>query len=107
MRKRKVNIDARPAQDVPETEALETEREQRYEEVNGETSTEGVGMGYTGGDPIEDVTTGDGPVAGESIEPPVPKRTGRRQTKAQKVKKQRERWAEKGNHTAARSSKKI
>ena len=106
MRKKKEHIKAANS-DIPETDAMETEREQRFEEINGETSTEGVGMGYTRGEFLEQIETGDGPVAGDSIEPPIPNRTAHRTTKAQKVKRQREKWAAKGNHTAARSSKKI
>lgn len=116
MRKKKENIAAQGRarrDDIPENDAMESEREQRFEEINGATSTEGVGPGFDTPEPddlIENMQTSDGPVAGESISPPnepigLPggkKRKGKaKRSRMRMVDRQR------GNHIAARSARKI
>jgi hypothetical protein len=72
MRKKKENISLQSARDVPLTEALETEREARYEEIAGENATEGLGPRYTTEPRLErSIELSDGPLAGESLAPPL------------------------------------
>ena len=112
MRKKKENIKINSDPDVPKNEALETEREERYEEISGEMSTEGVGAGFTTDVEFdESIESADGPLAGESIEPPLTKSdmTGKAKTKSRlrKGKKRDARVRTVGRHAAARSSKKY
>ena len=104
MRKTKENLRlAKTNQDVPDVEALETEREQRYEEIDGETSTEGVGRGFTTDSAFEEsVDSADGPLSGDSMTPPV-----HRTNLSKKNKRRRKVNPNHGNHPAARSSKAI
>ena len=107
MRKKKENIAYNAKRDpkIPETDAMETEREQRMEEISGETSTEGVGPGFDSGDrEPEGFESADGPLSGEVMEPP---RIGRGHARKRKKGQHPEEWRNKGNHIAARSSKKI
>jgi hypothetical protein len=107
MRKKKENLAYNAKRDpmIPETDALESEREQRMEEIGGESSTEGLGPGFDSGlDEPEGFESADGPLSGDSMEPP----TGRRGHAKKRRKGQHpEEWRNKGNHIAARSSKKI
>lgn len=113
MRRKKENIKhiSNPNRDAdPETDAMESEREQRFEEINGVTSSEGVGPGFDTPDEddlLDDVATADGPVTGESITPPTAPagRRGRARRKHRRNARMVDR--QRGNHTAARSTKQI
>jgi hypothetical protein len=111
MRKKKENIvfnsERMKDEDLPEpvADAIETAREEHMEEINGENATEGLGPGYTSGEADHEPTTSvDGPIAGDAFTPPNRKRG--RATKRKKGPHPSE-WLEKGNHTAADSSKTL
>jgi len=109
MRKKKENIRLQTLSqtDEPLPEALESEREQRYEEMSGETATEGVGVGYDTDPRFENsVDSADGPLSQESIDPPTRPRGMTGSKKAERRKK-RSHGVPQGRHAAARSSKKI
>jgi hypothetical protein len=105
MRKKKENIRLQTLSqtDEPLPEALESDREQRYEEMSGETATEGVGPGFDTDPEFENsVDSADGPLSQDSMDPP----TRPRGISSKKTKKKRH--ASPGTrHAAARSSKKI
>lgn len=107
MRKKKENIKLQTQpREEPMPEALESEREQRYEEMSGESATEGVGAGYDTDPEFENsVRTADGPLSQDSIEPPT-RPVGLSTTKKAK-KKRRVEANPQSRHAAARSSKKI
>jgi hypothetical protein len=112
MRKKKENIKINSDPEIPKTEALETEREERYEEVTGEASTEALGPGYTTEPNFESsIDSSDGPLAGDSLEPPFTKQDllGKaKSTKRRKGKGKGEPHTKTvGRHAAARSSKKY
>ncbi|HYF48055.1 MAG TPA: hypothetical protein VEJ63_01520 [Planctomycetota bacterium] len=114
MRKKKENISLnaqrhRDEDEIAELEALETAREEDMEAIDGESSTEGVGPGFTSADSgLEHVSSADGPVSGDWFEPPTRHyRIKRGKARGTKKSKHPEEWLDKGNHTAARSSKKI
>ena len=109
MRKKKENIsrnaNTRHKENIPDFDAIETAREEDFEAMNGETATEAVGQAFDTSDEFDDVRTADGPASGTATDPPHLRRGS-----AQRRKKRSphpEEWREKGNHTAARSSKKI
>ncbi|HLX63433.1 MAG TPA: hypothetical protein VKX17_19335 [Planctomycetota bacterium] len=111
MRKTKESL-AHPPQVGSEQmrEAQETENEERYDAVGGETSTEGVGRGFdaSGEEPSEfekSESSADGPLSGEMSDPPMKKGMGRA-----KVKRRHKRIHpanSPSNHPAANSSKTI
>lgn len=111
MRKTKANLSHPPVSDESEVrENEETENDERYEAINGETSSEGVGRGFDaeGADATaleKDEATADGPLSGEETDPP---RSGRVRVK-RKGKKGRAVTPPHGrsNHRAAFSSKTI
>jgi hypothetical protein len=112
MRKKKENIKINSDPDLPKTDALETEREERYEEIAGEMATDNVGSGFTTNPNFDaSIDSADGPLAGESIEPPVSMRelSGKAKSKSRlrKTKKHEPRVRTVGRHAAARSSKKY
>jgi len=114
MRKKKENINInaqrlRDSDQLPETEAMETAREEHKEAINGETSSEGVGPGFTSSEgDHETVTSADGPISGDSFDPPQRRmRANKGQARRTKKSKHPEEWLDKGNHIAARSSKKF
>lgn len=115
MRKKKETIRRKEEfPDLPMTDAMETETEQRHEETAGERATEELGPGFDApGEENEIPISADGPPAGDSLEPPVtpakgiattsePRRPGGR-----KRSKHPAQWATKGDRPAAHSSKKI
>jgi hypothetical protein len=105
MRKKKENLRLQTLSqtDEPLPEALESEREQRYEEMSGETATEGVGAGFDAGPEFEESVDGaDGPLSQDSMDPP----TRPRGISSKKVKKKRH-AVRATRHAAARSSKKM
>lgn len=105
MRKKKENVLINSDPDIPKTPGLETQREERYEETSGESSTVGLGAAYTNEPRFEKtIQTGDGPLAGETTDPPLSKReiTGSRRKS-----RRRHRGRTVGRHAAARSSKTI
>jgi hypothetical protein len=110
MRKKKENIvfnsQRAKDEDLPEpvADAIETAREEHMEEINGENATEGLGPGYTSGEHDHASGASDGPISGDTFAPPNRKRG--RATKRKKGPHPTE-WLEKGNHTAADSSKTI
>jgi hypothetical protein len=109
MRKKKENIRLTSAKSGEREidEALETEREERYEEIAGEMATDDVGPGYTNEPAFEHSIEGnEGPLSGESNTPPdkkqivgESKRVTRRRHRAKRLPQ--------GRHAAARSSKKL
>lgn len=112
MRKTKENL-AHPARvgNSQMREAIETENEELYEAVGGETSTEGVGRGFDADGPDasefeKSESTADGPLAGEVTDPPSKKRMGRGSKK--KDRKHGIHPANsRSNHSAANSTKSI
>ena len=88
MRKRKENMAAADElANAPDPESLATEREERFDAIDGETSTDGVGPGYSTDPGFEkSVQSADGPLSGESFTPPTRlagrlKKHGRRKKK--------------------------
>ena len=122
MRKKKENIVLNSDRTIEKTEALETEREERFDAIDGETSTEAVGPGFTTEPRLErSMQFGDGPLTGESTDPAFSKgemlqpradeedafgapRKGRAKGRKRRGKAQVKTV---GRHAAARSSKKI
>lgn len=110
MRKTKENSALRIKGVAPDLrEALETANEERAEAIGGENATEGLGNGFDApGSDAEELDTAessaDGPVSGESNDPPFQPRTGRK-----KHEKKRGVTLPDGpsNHAAAHSSKTI
>jgi hypothetical protein len=114
MRKKKENIafNAQRLKDgeVPAdmAEAIETAREEHMEEISGENATDELGPGYTTSEgEHEAVTSVDGPIAGDGFSPPTRKRRGQAKRHKKKKSGHPTEWLEKGNHTAARSTKKL
>jgi hypothetical protein len=105
MRKKKENIAINSDRTAPKSEALETEREERYEEIAGETSTEGLGPSYTTEARLEQsMEFADGPMAGESNAPPT-KPVGQATVRRKRRIAHHHRTA--SRHEAAWSSKKF
>ena len=110
MRRTKENLAKPPDKSIPESlEAQETANEEHYEEITGETATEGVGRGYDAdqpGDSEEEKreASADGPLSGDVEDPPTQLNTGRARRK-----KKRGVTPPHGpsNHRGARSSKTI
>jgi hypothetical protein len=103
MRKKKENIKLSQDPDVIMTPALETQREERYELASGDHATEGVGSGYTNEPRFEEtIQSGDGPLAGETTDPPVLRSEVLGTRKRRRHKKRTI-----GRHAAARSTKSI
>jgi hypothetical protein len=110
MRKTKENLAKPPDRELMESrEAQETANEEHYEEIGGESSTEGVGPGFDadvpGGESEEEKaeSTADGPLSGDVFDPPItkPGKSKRRQRRRVQAAHSR------SNHPAARSSKTI
>jgi len=93
-------------------ENIETEREQRFKEVDGETSTDGLGAGYTNDAEFErSIQTADGPLAGDQSDPPTSaeevERAGKSKREKKRMAKRGEIDRDAGSHLAARSPKAI
>jgi hypothetical protein len=109
MRKKKETLRRRtmPPEDEQVEEVIENELEQRYEEISGETSTEGVGPGYTTDTQFEEsVESADGPLSNESMTPPESEPKVRESKQVERRRKNAEPLPP-GRHSAARSSRKI
>jgi hypothetical protein len=86
MRKTKENIALTPKDGFESRESKETENEERWEAMNGEASTEGVGAGYD--EDVADASfteraeaTADGPLSGDVTDPPATDQTRKRKRK--------------------------
>jgi hypothetical protein len=110
MRKKKENIsrnaNTRHKENIPDFDAIETAREEDFEAATGETATEAVGQAFDTSDEFDDVRTADGPASGIATDPPHVRR-GSAQRRRKKKSPHPEEWRVKGNHIAARSSKKL
>jgi hypothetical protein len=109
MRKKKENLKRKTMlpEDEQISEVIENELEQRYEEVSGETATEGVGPGFTTEPTFEKaVESADGPLSNESMNPPD---SEIKLHESKKVERSRTRGEPlpPGRHRAARSSRTI
>ena len=115
MRKTKANLKRQSSgrnEELPETENIETEREQRFEEVDGETSTDGLGPAYTTAPEFENsIATADGPLSGDATTPPMSEseveRAGLSKSEKKKLAKKKVIDRSAGSHIAARSPKKF
>ncbi|HYG74679.1 MAG TPA: hypothetical protein VEK08_06730 [Planctomycetota bacterium] len=114
MRKTKANLKRQSSgqRDPIEEERIQAEREQRFQEIEGESATEGVGPGFTNTPDFEaSIQTADGPLAGDSLAPAADmedvQRTGKTRSEKRKMTKKKVVDRSAGNHTAARSPKKI
>jgi hypothetical protein len=106
MRKKKENLRLQTLSqtDEPLPEALESDREQRYEEMSGVMATEGVGPGFDTDPEFENsVDSADGPLSQDSMDPP----TRPRGVSGSKKSKKKRHPIPASRHAAARSSKKI
>jgi hypothetical protein len=110
MRKTKENLAKPPDKEFMESrEAQETANEEHYEEIGGESATEGVGPGFDAdvpnGESEEEKleATADGPLSGDVFDPPVKKPGTSQRRKRRRVQAAHSR----SNHPAARSPKTI